>query len=103
MSEKIYIGSGRKVQTNYGELTKVSFSKKDINEMVAYMKANNVEWINLVVKGKKDPQPGKPDLYLEVDTWKPTPQQEKATPPPVMPKKEFTPHPDIVDDDVLPF
>ena len=79
MSEKIYCGNAKIVNTQFGDLTKISFSKDDINKMVGYMKANSSDWINLVLKEKKEPQPGKPTHYLEVDTWKPSaPQQQPA-------------------------
>jgi hypothetical protein len=72
MSEKIYCGNAKIVKTQYGELTKISFSKDDINKMFGYMKLNSADWINLVLKEKKEPQPGKPTHYLEVDNWKPS-------------------------------
>ena len=77
MSEKIYCGSAKVVKTQYGDLTKVSFHKDDINKMVSYMKNNNLDWANLVIKEKKEPQEGKPTHYLQIDTWKPT--QNNAT------------------------
>jgi hypothetical protein len=80
MSNKIYCGSAKIVPTQYGELTKVSFHKEDINKMVSYLKSEGSDWINLVIKEKKEKVAGKPTHYLEVDTWKPT-QQSEATPP----------------------
>ena len=82
-TEKIYAGSAKIVQTNYGELIKVSFHKEDINRMVQYMKDTDSSWINLDIKAKKSPQPDKPTHYLEVDTWKPkeqAPQQQAPAP-----------------------
>jgi len=70
--EKIYCGSAKIVPTQYGELTKVSFHKEDVNKLIQYMGDNSTEWINLVIKAKKDPKPDKPTHYLEVDTWKPS-------------------------------
>ena len=78
--EKIYAGSAKIINTKYGDLTKVSFHKEDINKIVQYMKDNNSEWINLVIKEKKEPQEGKPTHYLEVDTWKPTEQNTEQKP-----------------------
>jgi hypothetical protein len=78
MSEKIYCGNGKVVNTQFGELTKLSFSKDDINKMVQYMKDNSTDWINLVLKEKQNKQEGKPTHYLEVDTWKPSPQANTA-------------------------
>lgn len=72
MADKIYCGSAKIINTTHGELTKVSFNKDDINKMVAHMKSEKSDWINLVVKRKQTPIEGKPTHYLEVDTWKPT-------------------------------
>lgn len=68
--EKIYCGSGKIRETKYGKQLQISFSKKDINKMVEYMKTNNLEWINLDLKEKKEKQDGKPSHYLEVNTYK---------------------------------
>lgn len=74
--EKIFCGSAKIVNTKFGELTKVSFHKDDINRIVGFMKDSNLDWANVVIKAKKDPQEGKPTHYLEIDTWKPEPKQE---------------------------
>lgn len=76
MDEKIYCGSGRIIDSKFGQIPKVSFSKDDINKMVQYMKDNNLDWINLEMKEKKEKQQGKPTHYLQVDTWKPNTQQQ---------------------------
>lgn len=76
MSEKIYCGSARVINTQYGELTKVSFHKDDINKIVKWMKADGGDWANLVIKEKREKVEGKPTHYLEIDEWKPTPQNE---------------------------
>ena len=71
MSEKIYCGSAKVITTQYGDLTKISFHKDDINKIVAYMNGESSDWINLVVKEKREKVEGKPTHYLEVDEWKP--------------------------------
>jgi hypothetical protein len=81
MSEKIYCGSAKIINTQFGDLTKVSFHKEDINKIVSYMKDNSSDWINLVVKEKKEKVEGKPTHYLEVDTWKPDPATQKKAEP----------------------
>lgn len=86
MSEKIYCGSAKVVTTKFGELTKVSFSKKDIDTMQENLKNG---WINLVIKEKKEKVEGKPTHYLEVDSWQPTTDKVDSIP--------------VVDDDLLPF
>lgn len=92
--DKIYCGNGRIVNTKFGELTKISFSKSDINKMVEHMKSENSEWINLVLKEKQSPEQGKPTHYLEVDTWKP---DVNAKPDKSSAKVK------VEDDDSLPF
>ena len=94
--EKIYAGSAKIVQTNYGEMTKISLHKEDVNKIVKHMKETNSDWCNLDVKAKQSPQEGKPTHYLEINTWKPEaqPQQQKPT---------TTPAQDMEQEDDLPF
>ena len=79
MSDKIYCGNAKIVSTQYGDLTKISMSKSDINSMVSYMKENSLEWINLNLKEKQNKVEGKPSHYLEVDTWKPDASKSTAS------------------------
>jgi len=81
MAEKIYCGSARVINTQYGELTKVSFHKDDINKIVTWMKDNKSDWANLVVKEKREKVEGKPTHYLEVDEWKPEVSQKETNEP----------------------
>lgn len=76
--EKIFCGSGKIVQTRYGELTKISFSESDIEKL-----KNNLSngWINLVFKEKKNKVEGKPTHYLQVDTWKPSENSSSSEKP----------------------
>lgn len=69
--DKIYAGHGKIVNTSYGQMTKLSLHKDDVNKIVKYMKDNDSDWINLDVKEKKTKVEGKPTHYLEVDQWKP--------------------------------
>ena len=91
MSEKIYCGSAKVINTQYGELTKVSFHKDDINKIVKYMKDNSSDWANLVVKEKREKVEGKPTHYLEVDEWKPTQQETPPLPPEPEPEVDDLP------------
>ena len=74
MSEqaKIFCGNAKIVTTKYGEMTKISFSKKDLETMLANLKDG---WINTVLKEKKEKIEGKPTHYLEVDNWVATPKE----------------------------
>jgi hypothetical protein len=71
MSNKIYSGSAKVVQTKFGEMWKVSLSKSDLAKLVQYQNDNDTEWVNLVIKEKQQKVEGKPTHYLEVDEWKP--------------------------------
>lgn len=79
--EKIYAGSGKIVQTKFGEMTKISFSKSDLDKLQAEAGKNN-GWVNLVLKEKKDKIEGKPTHYLEVDNWKPSGEVQQSAPTP---------------------
>jgi len=86
MADKIYCGSAKIVNTQYGELTKISFNKDDINKIVGHMKSEKSDWINLVVKKKQNVVEGKPTHYLEVDDWKPNTEPKSV--PKAMAQKE---------------
>ena len=90
MSEKIYCGNAKIVNTQYGDMTKILLHKDDVNKIVKYMKANDSDFINIDIKEKQNKVEGKSTHYLEVDQWKPTPQTEETPPP-------------LTKDDDLPF
>lgn len=75
--EKIYAGSGKVVKTQFGDLTKISFSKTDLEKLIG-LADQNKGWVNLVLKEKKDKVEGKPTHYLEVDQWKPSGQASQT-------------------------
>ncbi len=72
--DKIFCGNGKVINTQYGEMTKISFSKKDLETML-----NNLTngWVNTVLKEKKNKVEGKPTHYLEVDNWVPTNSEKR--------------------------
>jgi hypothetical protein len=86
MEEKVFCGNGKVITTKFGDMTKISFSEKDLQTL-----KNNLSngWVNCVLKEKKNKVEGKPTHYLEIDNWKPDNAE----------KKEMTP----VGDDSLPF
>jgi hypothetical protein len=79
--DAIYAGTAKLVATKFGEMTKVSFNRTDLEKLIKYMNENDTEWVNLVIKEKKEKVEGKPTHYLQVDEWKPNTTKEK---------KEFT-------------
>ncbi len=79
--DAIYAGTAKLVATKFGEMTKVSFNRTDLEKLTKYINENDTEWVNLVIKEKKEKVEGKPTHYLQVDEWKPNTTKEK---------KEFT-------------
>lgn len=75
--EKVFCGSAKVISTQYGDLTKLSFHKDDIQKLF-----DNLDngWVNCVVKEKQNKVDGKPTHYIEVDKWKPdTTKSNSAT------------------------
>jgi hypothetical protein len=60
--EKVFLGKVRKVNTQYGELTKISFGALDIQALQKH--ANEKGWSNWDLK---ESQSG--NHYLELNTW----------------------------------
>jgi hypothetical protein len=77
--DAIYAGTAKLVATKFGEMTKVTFNRTDLEKLTKYMNENDTEWVNLVIKEKKEKVEGKPTHYLQVDEWKPMQVANKAT------------------------
>jgi hypothetical protein len=82
--DAIYAGTAKLVATKFGEMTKVSLNRTDLEKLTKYLNENDTEWVNLVIKEKKEKVEGKPTHYLQVDDWKPNANKEK---------KEYNPTP----------
>lgn len=67
MSDKIFIGNVKVVNTKYGEMVKIGIPEKDFK---AHVKDG---WLNVVLKKGKDS--GK--HYLELDTFEPKQAREE--------------------------
>jgi hypothetical protein len=94
---KIYGGNAKKIQTKFGEMTKISQSRSDLEKLLKYLNENDTEWVNLVLKEKTEKVEGKPTHYLEVDEWKPVQVANKN-------QGNFKPvEKRIVENDALPF
>ena len=70
MTEKIYIGNGKEIETKFGKMTKLSFSKKDLLTMTANL--NEKGWVTLDLNERKEPSEWGHTHYMKIDTWKPT-------------------------------
>jgi hypothetical protein len=69
MSEKKYLGSSRNIQGKFGEIQKISFSRKDLELMMDSL--NEKGYINLNRIEKKEVDKYGNTHYLVIDEWKP--------------------------------
>ena len=98
--EAIYAGTAKIVATKFGEMTKVSLNRTDLEKLNKYLNDNDTEWVNLIIKEKKEKVEGKPTHYLQVDEWKPTGATEKKQYNPTVSKNEMVTK---FESDALPF
>jgi hypothetical protein len=77
--DTIFCGSGKTIQTQYGELLKLSMGPKDIQNL--YDNRNEKGWINLVVKKRKETGKYGETHSICVDNWKPEKQDQVAEAP----------------------
>jgi succinate dehydrogenase flavin-adding protein (antitoxin of CptAB toxin-antitoxin module) len=98
--DAIYAGTAKLVATKFGEMTKVSFNRTDLEKLTKYLNENDTEWVNLVIKEKKEKVEGKPTHYLQVDDWKPSATKEKKEFNPTVTKNEMV---NKFEGDALPF
>jgi len=64
---KIYLGNGKKISTQYGEMMKLSFSEEDVKKLQDNLKNG---WVNVDVKERKEPSKGGMTHYLELNEYK---------------------------------
>jgi hypothetical protein len=72
MSEKKYLGSSRNIQGKFGEIQKISFSRKDLELMMDNL--NEKGYINLNRIEKRETDKYGNTHYCVIDEWKPTSQ-----------------------------
>jgi hypothetical protein len=78
MSEKIYCGNAKEIETKFGKMLKISFSKEDLQKLNNSL--NEQGWVNCNVKEKQTKVQGKPTHYLEIDTYqKPTDSRSQVS------------------------
>jgi len=94
---KIYGGNAKLVKTKFGDIWKVSQSRKDLEGLLQYLNDNNAEWVNLDIKEKPQIVEGKPTHYLQVWIKDPLPVANKN-------EGNFKPtEKRIIENDNLPF
>ena len=73
MNEKKYVGNSRNQEGKFGEIQKISFSRKDLQLMMDNL--NEKGYINLNRIAKKEPDQWGNTHYMVIDEWKPSGQQ----------------------------
>lgn len=76
--EKVYIGSGKEIETQYGKMLKLSLNKGDIQKLQENMDG---DWINLSVHQRREPSERGSTHYMVVDTWKPDASKDQGSQP----------------------
>jgi hypothetical protein len=76
MSEKKYVGNSRNQQGKFGEIQKISFSRKDLQLMMDSL--NDKGYINLNRIEKKEPDQWGNTHYLVIDEWKPSQEKKES-------------------------
>lgn len=71
--DTIFCGSGKAIQTQYGELLKLSIGPKDLETITANV--NEKGWINLLVRKRKEAGKYGETHSICVDQWKPETQE----------------------------
>jgi len=74
MSEKIYCGSGKKKESQYGTFRSITINLTDLPKEHMF-KYNDKTYIKLNVNDKREVDQYGKDLAVTVDTWKPEQQQ----------------------------
>ena len=69
MSDKIYVGGGKAIQTQYGTLLKLSFNKDDLDKLKANL--NEKGWVNVNCNERKEVSQYGQTHSLVIDDWKP--------------------------------
>ena len=87
--QKKYVGGGTAINTQYGELLKISFNAQDLQLMQSML--NEKGWINLNCNRRQQPSRYGQTHSIVIDEWKPqqqAPQQQYQQPPAAAPQMQ---------------
>ena len=98
-NEKIYVGNGKEINTQYGPLLKLSFSAQELQQMLSMV--NQKGYINLNVNRRQQPSQYGHTHSIVVDTWQPQ-QQQQPQQAPQQQQQQYQP-PQGVNDQNIPF
>ena len=85
--QKKYVGGGTAINTQYGELLKISFNDRDLKLMQSMLNAKG--WINLNCNRRQQPSQYGQTHSIVIDEWKPqqqAPQQQYQQQAPAQPQ-----------------
>jgi len=74
--EKKYVGNSRNIQGKFGEIQKLSFSRKDLEILLDNL--NEKGYVNLNRIAKKETDKYGNTHYMVIDDWKPEEKQYSA-------------------------
>jgi broad-specificity NMP kinase len=69
MSEKIYCGSAKQIETQYGQMMKVSMSRADVEKLQANL--NEKGYVNLKIQERQSADKFGNTHSVLIDTWQP--------------------------------
>lgn len=78
MSDKTYVGNGKEITTQYGELLKLSFSRDDLQVMNSKLNAKG--YVNLNCNRRKEVGQYGHTHSIVIDDWIPNQPQQQAQP-----------------------
>ena len=80
-NQKVYVGNGKQIDTQYGKLLKLSFSKKDLELMLSKLNAKG--YINLNCNERRSVSEWGHTHSMQIDDWQPNQQ--------AMPQSNYNP------------
>ena len=85
--QKKYVGGGTAINTQYGELLKISFNAQDLQLMQSML--NERGWINLNCNRRQQPSQYGQTHSIVIDEWKPQQQAPQQMQQPQDQKPQF--------------
>jgi len=67
--EKIYCGSGKIINTRFGDIPQILLFEEDLTKIKNYMEDTKQKSVSIQVKPKRNQEEGKQTHYLEIVQW----------------------------------
>jgi len=68
MSDRVYVGNGKAMETKYGQILNMIMSEEDVKRIQDSLKNG---WVDVEVKKRKEPSKTGFTHYMEVNTFEP--------------------------------